>query len=168
MNVKRCLVAAAGLLAGTAWADPAPAEIRLRDADLEGLMGVKSGLSLVATFDVKRENLYDELVLDFYLLLEPRDKNLTPQFFHCRTVHRFLEEETGYTSGVGLSPAVMECIQPRSGRYAVIATYRGAEVGVENSEKERWWEGEQLGRPIENVLTRSTGASVVRTWESDE
>ena len=155
-----------GMAASQAPADTQPAEIKLRKTEFKGMMNVQSALSLTVTFDVKKENLYDDLKFDFYILLEPHDKELGPLFFHCRTVHRFLREDTGYESEVSLGSDIMQCIKPRDAKYAVVATYRGEEVGLENSEKERWWEQQDLGKPIENVLSRSSGAPVVREWES--
>ncbi len=143
------------------------AEVRLRDVDFDGLMGIDASLSLTATFDVKGGDLFDELRFDFYILLEPRGKEQGPLFFHCRTIHRFLEEGSGYKSGAVLPQKIVKCINPRGGEYAVVATLRGEEVGLENSSKERWWEDGKLGKPIEHVLNRSTGAPVVRTWETD-
>ncbi len=166
--MKRIILVAVLLgMAGAVLAETKPSEIRLRDVDFEGMMGVESSLSLIATFDVKREDMFDELCLDFYILLEARDKEMGPQFFHCRTIHRFLEEESGYTSGVVLAQNIKKCINPRDGIYAVVATYRGDEVGLENSEKERWWENADLGKPIENMLTRTTAMPTVREWESE-
>jgi len=145
-----------------------PAEIKLRDVDFDGLGKAESSLNLAASFDVKRENLYDEMSLDFYILLVPREKDLAPQFFHSRITHRFLEEKTGYTSSVSLDQNILKCIDPRDGWYAVVVTHGGKEVDMKQSEEERWWENAALGKPIENVLTRAPGAPVVRSWESAE
>lgn len=164
--MKRALMLAVvmGLMAGTASAAAKPSQIKLRDAELEGMMRINSKLTLTATFDIRSEDLFDELVLDFYMLLEPHDDDRGPQLFHCRTVLRYLEKGSGYTSSVVLSADAVKCIHPKDSEYAVVATYRGQEVAVENSLKTRWWEGGESGAVIENVLTRS-GVSYVREWE---
>ena len=156
-----------GVFCGSAFAEVKPSEIKLRDVDFEGMMGMDSSLSLIATFDVRDEDLFEECHFDFYLLLEARDKDQGMQFFHCRTTHRFLEEESGYTSGVVLASSIKKCIDPRDAEYAVVVTYRGKEVAVENSKKERWWEKDELGKPIEKVLSRSSSANTVRNWEAE-
>ena len=130
-------------------------------------MGIDANLTLTATFDVQKEDLYDELYLDFYILLEPNDNDQALQFFHCRTIHRFLEEHTGYESGVTLPASIMECIDSSDAEYAVVVTYRGVEVGEEHSHKERWWERPGLGEPIENILLRTTRLPYARPWESE-
>jgi len=160
------LAVALGCAAVSAQAETKVAEIRLRDSDLDGLLVNNGEVVLTVEFDVKREDLLDEVVFEYYLLLYPRDKGEKPQFFHCRTVHRYLEEKTGYTSGVKLDPVVLEVIEPRDSKYAVVVTYKGEEVGVENSEKERWWEESALGAPVENILTRLGNLPIVREWES--
>jgi hypothetical protein len=144
-----------------------PSEVRLRDLELEGLIVETGSLTLTATFDVKRERIFDEVIFDFYLLLNPRDKELGPQFFHCRTVHRYLDEKTGLESGVALGRSVLEGINVRTdAKYAVVITYGGEAVAEENSEKERWWEDAGLGPPVENVLSRFADVPIVREWES--
>jgi len=143
-----------------------PMEIKLRDVDYDGLMVVNSDLRLEVTFDVRKDDCYDELVFDFYLLMTPREKERGEQFFHCRTVHRFLEKESGYTSGISLNQRIVDCIQPRDSKYAVVVTCGGSEAAVENSEKDRWWENASLGQPIENVLNRFARVPIVREWES--
>lgn len=155
-----------GVTSGVVSAKIKPAEIKLRDVDFKGMMGVESSLTLVATFDVRKESLFDEMVLDFYMLLEPDDEEQGLLFFHCRTVHRFLEEGPGYTSGVALPASIMKCIDPSDGEYAVVVTCEGKEVAVENSLKKRWWENDELGAPIENVLIRSGSAPIIREWET--
>lgn len=147
-------------------AKPQQAEIRLRDLKLDGLSEEKGQLTLMATFDVKRERLLDEVVFDFYLLLFPKGKEMKPQFLHCRTVHRYLEEKTSYKSGVVLDPLAAKAINSRDEIYAVVVTYQGKEVGVENSENVRWWENVALGDPVENVLKRVAKMPIVREWES--
>ena len=142
------------------------AEIKLRDSDLDGLLVNNGQAVLWVEFDVKREDVFDEVTFEYYLLLYPRKKDAGPQFFHCRTVHRFLEEKTGYKSGVVLAPAMLELIDPRDSKYAVVVTYKDKEIGVENSEDDRWWEEATLGAPIENVLTRFADVPTVREWES--
>ena len=169
MKIMICLtVLLLGILSGNTSAQLEPTEIRLRDLDFDGLGKTGSGLSLMATFDVRKENLYDAMTLDFYILLEPRDEDVAPQFFHSRITHRYLEEKTGYISGVNLEPAMVKCIDPRDAKYAVVVTYKGEEVDMDQSEEKRWWEGAALGKPIENILTRSPGGPVVRSWESPE
>lgn len=167
--MKRSVLLAAGIgiMTCAAGAEVKPAVIKLRDVDFKGTMGINANLSLTVTFDIQKENLFDELYIDFYLLIEPNKDERGLQFFHCRTIHRFLEEGTGYVSGVVLPAAIMECIDPSESEYAVVLTYRDAEVGMENSLKERWWENRDLGKPIENILTRSTRLPTVRTWESE-
>ena len=155
-----------GVLAVALNAASDPAEIKLRDMDYDGLMGINSPLSLKVTFDVKKEDCLEEVLLDFFLLLTPRKKERGDQFFHCRTVHRFLEEGSGYTSGVSLNQGIVSCIQPRDSKYAVVVTYGGREAAVENSEKDRWWEDVSLGPPVENVLGRFADVPIVRAWES--
>jgi hypothetical protein len=145
-----------------------PVEIKLRDVDYDGLMIVNSDLSLKVTFDVKEDDCFDEVVFDFYLLMMPREKERGEQFFHCRTVHRYLERESGYTSGISLSQRIVKCIQPRDSKYAVVVTCGGREAALENSEKDRWWEDASLGPPVENVLRRFAGVPIVREWESGE
>ncbi len=157
-----------GVMAVAPYATSDPAEIKLRDMDYDGLMVINSDLSLQVTFDVKKEDCIDEVLFDFFLLLTPRDKERGEQFFHCRTVHRFLEEASGYTSGVSLNPGIVKCIQPRDSKYAVVVTYGGREAAVENSEKDRWWEDVSLGHPVENVLGRFADVPIVREWESGE
>ena len=144
-----------------------PAEIKVRDIDYDGLMVVNSDLSLRASFDVKEDDCFDEAVFDFYLLLMPREKERGGQFFHCRTVHRYLEKASGYMSGISLDRRIVECIQPRDSKYALVVTCGGIEMAVENSEKDRWWEDASLGEPVENVLRRFAEAPVVRAWESN-
>lgn len=148
------------------WASPDSAIIKLREVKCEGLMNVNSSLSITATFDVQRNDMFDELRFDYYVLLEPRDKDRGSQFMHCRTVHRYLEKESGYKTGVTLAQRILKCINPRHVKYAVVVTYHGKEVGVESSEKKRWWEDKSLGKPIENILVRSTSLPIVREWES--
>jgi hypothetical protein len=143
-----------------------PVEIKLRDVDYDGLMVVNSDLSLKVTFDVKEADLFDEVVFDFYLLLTPREQERGEQFFHCRTVHRYLEKESGYISGISLNQGIVKCIQPRDSKYAVVVTCGGSEAGLENSEKDRWWEDAALGAPVENMLRRFAGVPIVREWES--
>ncbi len=169
MMMKRSVLLAAilGMVSGAFAAEVKPAEIKLRDVDFEGMMGVDSDLTLVATFDVRKEDLFDEMLLDFYILLEPDDEDQGLQFFHSRTTHRFLEEASGYTSGVALPSGIMKCINPSDGEYAVIVTHQGEEVAVENSMKERWWEDQDLGKPIENLLSRSSTAPIIREWETN-
>ncbi len=156
-----------GALACGAFAEVEPATIKLRDVDFKGAMRIDANLTLTATFDVQKEDLLDELYLDFYVLLEPSDDDRGLQFFHCRTVHRFLEEQTGYKSGAVMPASIIKAIDPSDSEYAVVVTYRGKEVDEEHSHKERWWENEDLGKPIENVLLRSTSAPTVRPWESE-
>lgn len=146
---------------------PAP-EIKLRELELEGLMVQNGNLTLTLTFDVRKDDIFDELTFDFYLLMNPQDKDFEPQFTHCRTVHRYLEKQTSAKSGVKLGPAVLDAINPRNNcKYAVVATFRGEEIGVENSEDDRWWEDSALGDPVENVLERSANVPIVRVWESE-
>lgn len=148
------------------YAETQPAEIRLRDLDISALSVNRSNLKLTATFDVKRAPIFDELIFDFYLLLRPQNKDVKLQFLHGRTVHRYIEAKSGYKSGVTLNSAALECIVPREVQYAVVITYQGKEVGVENSEKERWWEDPNLGAPVENILQRFAEVPIVRRWES--
>ncbi|MDF7798067.1 hypothetical protein P4C99_01230 [Pontiellaceae bacterium B1224] len=151
----------------TALAEKDIPEIKVRDLELDGLMVKNSSLTLVATFDVRKEEIIDDLVFDFYLWLEPRDDDYPAQYFHCRTVHRFLEEQSNYTSTVELNEMALKIISPRKDKYALVVTYKGKEVAVENSEnEERWWEDSSVGTPIENVLSRSSTAPIVRVWES--
>ncbi|MBN2163010.1 MAG: hypothetical protein JXR25_00880 [Pontiellaceae bacterium] len=162
------LIVAVGMFAGAVFSEEAKsAEIKLRDVDIDGLMGVGSQLSLIATFDVRKGNLFEECNFDFYVLLESRDKEQGNQFFHCRSTHRFLEKESGYTTGVTLGESIMKCIDVRDAEYAVVVTYKGEEVGLENSLKERWWEKKELGKPIEHVLSRTSSAPYVRAWEAE-
>lgn len=149
-------------------AEPQTAEIRLRDLDTNGLSVDRGALTLTATFDVKRARIFDEVVFDYYMLLLPQDQDLKVQFLHCRTVHRYLDKKSGHRSGVSLSAAAVEGINPRDEKYAVVVTYQGKEVGVENSEKERWWENPALGDPVENMLVRFAEVPIVREWESVE
>jgi hypothetical protein len=155
-------------MAAPLYAASDPVEIKLRDVDYDGLMVVNSDLSLKVTFDVKENDCFDEVRFDFYLLLTPREKERGEQFFHCRTVHRYLEKESGYTSGINLNQRIVKCIQPRDSKYAVVVTYGSSEAAVENSEKDRWWEDDALGQPVENVLRRFAGVPIVREWESGE
>lgn len=149
------------------YAEGSTAEIRLRKVDLDGLLVSSGQLTLTATFDVKREDVFDEVVFDYYLLLAPQDKDLPAQFLHCRTVHRYLEKKSGFTSGVALGGAALEGISPRSNaKYAVVVTYNGEEADAENSENIRWWEDSSLGSPVENILTRFADVPIVREWES--
>ncbi len=140
----------------------AESEIRLRDLDLDGQSVNKNGLILTATFDVKGARILDEVVLDYYLLLRPQGKGMKLQFLHCRTVHRYMDMKAGYKTGVILNAVAVEGINPRDEQYAVVVTYQGKEVGVENSEKDRWWENAELGDPIENILTRFSEVPIVR------
>ena len=147
-------------------AEEGPAEIKLRRVNLDGLVISSGRLSLTATFDVKRADVFDEVFFDYYLLLEPQDNDLPTQFLHCRTVHRYLEEKSGFTSGVALDGAAIAGISPRSNaKYAVVVTYRGKEADVESSEKDRWWEDSSLGAPVENILFRFADVPIVREWE---
>ena len=155
-----------GLMAGGAFASPKEPEIKLRDVKLDGVMVNNSSVSLTATFDVKKEDLFGEMYIDFYILLEPREDEQGPQIFHCRTTHRFIKADPGYTSSAILDPAIVKCINPRHSEYAVVVTYQGKEVAVENSEDQRWWEDQSLGKHIENVLTRAASAPMVRDWEA--
>lgn len=153
-------------MAASLYAASESAEIKIRDVDVDGLMVVNSDLSLTVTFDVKDSDAFDEVTFDFYLLLSPREKEQGHQFFHCRTVHRYLEKESGYTTGVRLGRSMLKCINPRDSKYAVVVTHQGKEADVENSEKERWWEESSLGQPLENILRRSSGLPIVRVWET--
>jgi hypothetical protein len=166
--MKKMMFAAAviGAMAAPFHVISGPAEIKIRDMDYAGRMTVNSDLSLRASFDVKEDDSFDETVFDFYLLLVPRDKEQGDQFFHCRTVHRYLQKASGYTSGISLDKRIVECIQPRDSKYALVVTCGGIEAAVENSEKDRWWEDAALGEPVENVLGRFADAPVVREWES--
>jgi hypothetical protein len=155
-----------GAMAATLYAASDPAEIKIRDVDYEGLMVIDGNLSLEVTFDVKENDCLDEVLFDFYLLLTPRKKERGDQFFHCRTIHRYLEKESGYTTGISLNQGIVKCIQPRDSKYAVVVTCGGSEAGVENSEKDRWWEDASLGQPVENVLRRFARVPIVREWES--
>ncbi len=150
-------------------ADFLESEIKLRNVDIDGLNVKGTDITIEADFDVKRENLLDEVHFDFYLLLQPRKEGQGAVLLHSRTTHRFLEEKTGYVTGVTLGNVIKECIGHRSGEYAVVATYRGKEVGFETSLKEpaRWWENAALGKPIEGVLDRTTTLPIVRTWEKE-
>jgi hypothetical protein len=157
-----------GILASGVVAAVKPATIKLRDVDMKGTMGVNAKLTLNVTFDVQKEDLFDEMYVDFYILVEPNDDDIGLQFFHCRSIHRFLEEQTGYVSGVFLPAAAMSCLDASDCEYAVVLTYRGEEVGLESSlKKERWWTDKELGEPIENVLVRSTRIPTVRPWETN-
>lgn len=155
-----------GSAAMSLWAEPKEAEIRLRDLDSTGLLIDRGQLMLTATFDVKGARIFDEVVFDFYLLLRPQAKEMKSPFLHCRTVHRYLDRRSGLKSGIILSAAAVEGINPRDEQYAVVVTYKGKEVGVENSEKTRWWENPALGDPVENVLVRIAEVPIVREWES--
>jgi hypothetical protein len=107
------------------------------------------------------------VIFDYYLLLDPQDSDLPPQFLHCRTVHRYLDKKSSLTSGVSLEKSAIEGINPRSNaKYAVVVTYKGEEVGVENSENDRWWEDSELGSPVENMLGRFADVPIVKEWES--
>ncbi|QBG48713.1 hypothetical protein EGM51_15365 [Verrucomicrobia bacterium S94] len=151
----------------TAFAEKDLPEIKVRDLELEGLMVKNGPLSLIATFDVRKEAIVDDLVFDFYLWLEPRNDDYPAQYFHCRTVHRFLEEQSNYISAVELNAMALKIISPRRSKYALVVSYKGEEVAVENSENEkRWWEEPSMGTPIENMLSRSSTAPIVRIWES--
>ncbi len=168
--MKKILVAVL-IMGGTAMllqAEPQVAEIKLRDLTLDRLGEERNQISLVARFDVKRERLMDEVVFDFYLMLFPKGKDQEPQFLHCRTVHRYLEEKTGLKTGVVLPPLAVKAINSRDEVYAVVVTYKGKEVGVENSEDTRWWEGPSLGAPVENMLKRTSNLPIVRKWESGQ
>jgi hypothetical protein len=144
------------------------AEIRLRDLDLNGLLIKRGSLNLTAQFDVKDAKLLDEVTFDFYLLVISRDNDVPPLFFHCQSVHRLIDEKSGHTSGVSLGPDLLSAIEPRDAQYAVVVTYKGKEVGVENSEKERWWEEASLGAPIQHMMSRFGSVPVVRTWEGNK
>jgi hypothetical protein len=163
-------ILAAAFVAGSVipplYAETKEAEIKLRDLDLSGRSVSGEQLTLTASFDVKEARIYDEVVFDFYLLLTPRDADVKPQLFHCRTVHRYLNRKSGYKSGVVLDAAAVDGINPREEKYAVVATYKGKEVAVENSEKDRWWEDAALGDPVENMLRRVADVPIVREWES--
>ena len=142
-------------------------EIRLRKLDLDGLMVQNGTLTLTLTFYVRKENIFDEVIFDFYLLMNPQDKSFSPQFTHSRTTHRYLKKQTSATSGVRLGAAAMDAIRPRNNcKYAVVAMFHGEEVGVENSEDDRWWEDPALGEPVEDVLVRFANVPIVRVWES--
>jgi hypothetical protein len=156
----------AGALAAPLYSVSDAPEIKVRDVDFDGLMVVNSDLSLKVMFDVKEDDCFDEAVFDFYLLLAPREKERGEQFFHCRTVHRYLEKASGYMSGISLDQRIVKCIRPRESKYAIIVTCAGLEAAVENSEKDRWWEDPSLGQPVENVLNRFARAPIVREWES--
>lgn len=166
MKKWMCTITLLVTVAASLYAASEPAEIKIRDVDVDGLMVVNSDLSLTVTFDIKEADAFDEVTFDFYLLLSPREKEQGDQFFHCRTVHRYLEKESGYTTGVRLGRNALKCINPRDSRYAVVVTHQGKEVELENSEKKRWWEESALGQPIENVLRRSSGLPIVREWET--
>lgn len=160
-----------GIAMGTAVAaktpkEKVPAEIKLRDVDLKGMMNIDSDLSLTVTFDVRKADLFDELQIDFYILLEPDDEEQGLQFFHTRTTHRYLEKKSGYRSGVTLPRSVLKCIRPDDAEFAVVVTMAGEVVAVEQSTKERWWEDKELGSPIENVFSRSSSAMIIRDWET--
>lgn len=145
---------------------PAP-EIKLRDLELDGLMVQNGTLTLTLTFDVRKVDIFDEVTFDFYLLMNPQDKAFDPQFTHCRTVHRYLEKQTSAISGARLGTTAMDAINPRNNcKYAVVATFRGEEIDVENSEDDRWWEDPALGEPVENVLERFSNVPIVQVWES--
>jgi hypothetical protein len=166
MKIMMCAAVLFGAMTASLHAGYGPAEIKVRDVDFDGLMAVNSDLTLRASFDVKKNDCYDEAVFDFYLLLIPREKERGDQFFHCRTVHRYLEKASGYMSGISLDQRIVECIQPRDSKYALVVTCGGIEAAVENSEKDRWWEDASLGRPVENILKRFAKAPIVREWES--
>lgn len=155
-----------GSMAMSLHAEPQQPEIKLRNLRLDGLSENKNQLSLVASFDVKRAQLMDEVVFDFYLLLYPKGKEMKSQFLHCRTVHRYLEEKTGYKSSVVLESKAAKAINSRNEIFAVVVSYKGKEVGVENSEDVRWWENASLGSPVENLLKRVAQIPIVREWES--
>ena len=158
-----------GLSLTSLFAETPSAEIKLRELDLDGLMVQNGTLSLTLTFDVRKDDLFDEVIFDFYLLMNPQDKDFDQQFTHCRTVHRYMEKQTSAKSGVRLGAAAMDAINPRNNcKYAVVATFRGEEIGVENSEDDRWWEDSALGMPVENVLSRFSNVPIVRFWESEQ
>lgn len=165
-KITLMLVVIMGCAAATVCAEKKDAEIRLRDIDLSGLAVNKDQLTLTATFDVKGARVFDEVVFDFYLLLRPQGTDTQLQFLHCRTVHRYLDRKSGLKSGVKLDAAASDCIDPRDEKYAVVVSYKGKEVGVENSESERWWEDAALGAPVENILRRFASVPIVREWES--
>ena len=151
------------------FAEPPAPEIKLRDLELDGLMVQNGTLTLTLTFDVRKDDIFDEVTFDFYLLMNPQDKDFDPQFTHCRTVHRYLENQTSATSGIRLGTTAMDAINPRNNcKYAVVATFGGEEVGIENSEDDRWWEDPALGEPVENALERFANVPIVRVWESVE
>lgn len=155
-----------GSAATPLYAEIKEAKIKLRDLDISGLSVNREQLTLTATFDVKGSRIFDEVVFDFYLLLTPRDADMEPQFIHCRTTHRYLDQKSGHKSGVILDAAAIEGIDPREEKYAAVVTYKGKEVGVENSENDRWWEASALGAPVENMLLRFAEVPIVREWES--
>lgn len=167
---KRIIVLVVCSLLTSLFAGQKEAEIEVRKLKLDGLVvrNTDGTLTVTATFDVRKVEIFDDVVFDFYLLLEPYEKDFGPQFFHCRTVHRYLEQKTSQISGIRLSEAALEGIRPRnSAKYAVVVTYQGAVAALENSEKDNWWEDPALGSPVENMLTRFSTVPVVRTWESD-
>jgi len=164
---KWIVVMSAVMLAIGVQSEEKPATIKLRDVDFKGTMGIDANLTLTATFDIQKEDLFDELYLDFYILLEPGDNDRELQFFHCRTIHRFIEKGSGYASTAILPASIMGCIDPSDAEYAAVLTYGGVAIGEEHSGKERWWEKKELGKPIENVLVRSTRLPYVRPWESE-
>lgn len=167
--IKRGVLISAILLGSVTvplYAETREAEIRLRNLDISGLSVNRTRLTLTATFDVKGARIFDEVMFDFYLLLVPQDNDMKEQFLHCRTVHRYLERKSGYKTSVILSAAALNGIDPRHEKYAVVATYKGKEAGVENSEKDRWWEDAALGPPVENILLRAADVPIVRVWES--
>ena len=166
--MKTTLIVASVMMSAVTslYAETKDAEIKLRDLDIGGFSVAEEHLTLTTTFDVKGARIFDEVVFDFYLLLTPRDRDMKPQFFHCRTVHRYLDRKSGYKSGVMLDAVAVEGIDPREKKCAVVATYKGKEVGAENSEKDRWWEDSALGAPVENMLKRVAEVPIVREWES--
>lgn len=146
-------------------------EIRLRNLDLKGLINSTDYVNLGLTFDVKGGMIFDEASFDYYLLLIPRDKNAKPQFFHCRTVHRYLEEGSGHESGVYFvegKKKMADWISSSGNKYGVTVTYKGKEVAMESSDNGRWWEDESLGAPVVNVLQRYASVPIVRDWESSK
>lgn len=149
-------------------AETPASEIKLRELELDGLMVQNGTLTVTLTFDVRKDDMFEELTFDFYLLMNPQDNDFKPQFTHCRIVHRYLEKQTSAKSGIRLDSAAMDAINPRNNcKFAVVASIGGEEIGVENSEDDRWWEDESLGAPVENVLQRFANVSMVRFWESD-
>lgn len=160
-----------GIVSGAAIAEKKPkekkpAEIKLRDAVFKGMMRNDTDMTLTVKFDVRKEDLFDEMVLDFYILLEPDEEEQGLQFFHARTIHRFLRKKAGYESAVIMPLDVVKCINPNDSEYAVVLTHGGKEVAVESSTKNRWWEDKELGPPIENLLYRSGSGMIIREWET--